>query len=106
MTRKSIVLSDVEKTNKKAVLTMEEKDGKVVGSLRLYNFSKDVDGIISLGIYYDDIVTKCGLTKKQNMYYEFFTNLKQFNHFESVKWAYSVAWECICTSTWGKGMTM
>ena len=76
MTRKSIVLSDVEKTNKKAVLTMEEKDGKVVGSLRLYNFSKDVDGIISLGIYYDDIVTKCGLTKKQNMFYEFFTNLK------------------------------
>lgn len=77
MTKKSVVLSDVENSNKKAVLTLEEKSEKVVGSLRLYNFQKEIDGIISLGIYYDDTVIKCGLTKKQNSFYEFLTELQK-----------------------------
>ena len=73
MTKKSIVLSDIEKTNKKAVLTMEETNNKVVGSLRLYNYEDDINGILSLGIYFDQTVTKCGLTKKQNMFWNYQT---------------------------------
>jgi hypothetical protein len=77
MTKKSIVLSDVEKTNKKAVLTMEEKNGKVSGMVRLYNFSREVQGIISLGIYFDRKVEKCGLTKCGKDCFEFFANISK-----------------------------
>ena len=73
---KSIVLSDVENSNKKAVLTINEKNGNVSGILRLYNFAREIEGIATLGLYADKKVYKAGLTLKSNMLYEFFIDLK------------------------------
>ena len=77
LNRKSIVLSDVKHdSQKKAVLTLQEDDLGVCGTLRLYNFPRELDGICSLGIYQDGKVAKAGLTLKSHMLYEFFINLK------------------------------
>lgn len=76
--RKSIVLSDVEeKSNKKAVLTIEEVESGIKGLVRLYNFDRELEGISSLGFYIDKKVYKAGLTYKSFMLYEFFIDLKQ-----------------------------
>lgn len=74
--RKSIVLSDTENTNKKAVLTLEEDYAGVKGSLRLYNFTQELGGVSSLGFFVDKKVYKAGLTLKSRMFYEFFIDLK------------------------------
>ena len=77
--RKSIVLSDVaEKSNKKAVLTIEEVESGLKGLVRLYNFDRELEGISSLGFYIDKKVYKAGLTYKSFMLYEFFIDLNQF----------------------------
>ena len=76
--KKSVVLSDTDQnTNKKAVLTLEEDNVGVRGTLRLYNFSKELNGISSLGFYVDSKVYKAGLTYKSHMLYEFFIDLKE-----------------------------
>ena len=76
--RKSIVLSDIENnTNKKAVLTLEEDGFGLRGTVRLYNFSHELNGISTLGFYVDKKVHKAGLTLKSNMLYEFFIELKE-----------------------------
>lgn len=75
--KKSIVLSDTEGSNRKAVLSLEEDDAGVRGTLRLYNFSRDLGGISSLGFYVNQKVYKAGLTFKSPMLYEFFTPLDQ-----------------------------
>lgn len=76
--RKSVVLSDTaSNSNKKAVMSLEEDEVGVRGTLRLYNFSHPLDGISSLGFYVDQKVYKAGLTYKSPMLYEFFIDLKQ-----------------------------
>lgn len=75
--RKCIVLSDVENTNKKAVLTLEEDKVGIKGTLRLYNFVHELNGVSSLGFYVDKKVYKAGLTYKSRMFYEFFLDLNQ-----------------------------
>ncbi len=76
MTRKSIVLSDLNaNSNKKAVLSLEEDGVGLHGNLRLYNFSHELDGVSSLGFYVEKQVYKAGLTKKGQMFYEFFLSL-------------------------------
>ncbi len=71
--KRSIVLSDVEgKSNKKAVLCLQEDGGKVTGTVRLYNFAKEPAGILSLGFFVENKVSKAGLTLKSRMLYEFF----------------------------------
>ena len=70
--RKSVVLSDTENSNKKAVLSLEEDHVGLRGTLRLYNFSRDLGGISSLGFYINQKVYKAGLTFKSPMLYEFF----------------------------------
>lgn len=75
--RKSIVLSDTDsQSNKKAVLSLEEKTDGVEGMLRLYNFQNNLPGVSSLGFYVDKNVYKAGLTYKSHMLYEFFIDLK------------------------------
>ncbi len=76
MLKKSIVLSDVENTNKKAVLSLEEDGQGVCGTLRLYNFPHEPNGVLSLGLYSGNQVFKAGLTKKSQMFYQFFISLK------------------------------
>lgn len=76
--RKSIVMSAPENEDgKKAVLTLEEDEIGVHGTLRLYNFSQEINGIASLGFYVNQNVYKAGLTYKSNMLYDFFLNLKE-----------------------------
>ena len=70
--RKSVVLSDTENSNRKAVLCLEEDQVGLHGTLRLYNFSRDLGGISSLGFYINQKVYKAGLTLKSPMLYEFF----------------------------------
>ena len=70
--KKSVVLSDTENSNKKAVLSLEEDGSLLHGTLRLYNFSGDLGGISSLGFYINKKVYKAGLTLKSPMLYEFF----------------------------------
>jgi len=70
--RKSVVLSDTENSNRKAVLSLEEDQVGIHGTLRLYNFSRDLGGISSLGFYINKKVYKAGLTFKSPMLYEFF----------------------------------
>ncbi len=77
LNKKSIVLSDVnEKSNKKAVLSLEEDGEGIIGKLRLYNFPHELGGVCSLGLYVDKKVHKAGLTLKANMLYDFYLNLK------------------------------
>lgn len=78
MKRKSIVLSDAKfASSRKAVLSLEEDGVGVHGTLRLYNFSSELNGVSSLGFYVDKKVYKAGLTKKANMFYEFFADFKE-----------------------------
>ena len=72
LSKKSIVLSDLNLTsNKKAVLTMEKQKEDVIGTMRLYNFPLEVDGLLTLGFYVDGKVIKSGLTRKGNSFYSF-----------------------------------
>ncbi len=75
--KKSIVLCGTNEIDKKAVLTLEEDGIGLKGMLRLYNFSKELPGISSLGFYVDKKVYKAGLTYKSNMLYEFFISLEK-----------------------------
>ena len=69
--KKSIVLNGVEDNSKRAVLTFE-CDGEITrGIVRLYNFSSEPRGIISLGIYHDGNVVKAGLTHVEGMVFSF-----------------------------------
>ena len=73
MFKKSIVLSDIESSsNKRAVLTLEKKEDEVFGTLRLYNFPVESEGLLTLGFYVGDKVVKSGLTRKGNSVYSFF----------------------------------
>lgn len=74
--RKSIVLSDPDRgTSEKAVLTLQEDKSGIFGILRLYNFSRELLGVSSLGLYANKKVYKAGLTTKARMLYEFFISL-------------------------------
>ena len=75
--KKSVVLSDVENSNKKAVLTLQECENGLDGTLRLYNFSRELDGVLSLGLYVNQKVYKAGLTQTGQMLYKFFVGLPQ-----------------------------
>ncbi len=75
--KKSIVLNDIQPSNKKAVLSLEEDGIGIKGTLRLYNFAENLPGISSLGFYVDKKVYKAGLTLKSPMLYEFFISLEK-----------------------------
>lgn len=75
--KKSVVLSDIENSNKKAVLTLQENESGLDGTLRLYNFSRELDGVLSLGLYVDGKVYKAGLTQNGHMLYKFFVEMKK-----------------------------
>ena len=73
--KKSVVLSDINGSNKKAVLTLQEHENGLDGQMRLYNFSRELDGVSSLGLYVNQKVYKAGLTQVAHMLYRFFIGL-------------------------------
>ena len=72
--KKSVVLSSLNGGKEKAVATLEYDNGEILGNLRLYNFNKEPQGILSLGILNEKKVTKAGLTKEGNDFYTFKIN--------------------------------
>lgn len=69
--KKSIVLSGLHDDGKKAVLSLEFEDGTLSGKVRLYNFSSEPMGILSLGLTSQNGIVKAGLTREGNMVFSF-----------------------------------
>ena len=87
LSKKSIVLSDLDyKSNKRAVLTLEKEGEEVNGTIRFYNFPIVIEGILTLGFYVNNKVIKSGLTYKSTSYYTF----KLFDNFINEKFSCAV----------------
>lgn len=69
--KKSIVLNGVDEKDKRAILTMVRDCESVNGTLRLYNYAVEPNGIMSLGICFDGQVIKAGLTQTEMMTFQF-----------------------------------
>ena len=69
--KKTLVLSDVNGGNEKAVASFEKEDGDIVGQIKLYNFHSEPSGILSLGLKEDERVVKAGITRIANSKYSF-----------------------------------
>lgn len=75
--KKTIVLSGKGGKGEKAVLNIEKTEEGFAGNLKLYQFSEEPSGILSLGFLPENgKVTKCGLTKSGFMNYCFALNEK------------------------------
>lgn len=72
--KKSVVMSSVTNGKEKGVLTLEVDSGEIFGNVKLYNFNKEPEGILSLGILSNDRVIKAGLTKEKENFYTFKVN--------------------------------
>ncbi|MDD2445389.1 MAG: hypothetical protein PHX09_01080 [Clostridia bacterium] len=68
---KSVVLSAVDNSLKKAVLNLDGKTGGIRGDVKLYNFIEEPMGVLSLGLLIDGKVHKAGLTRVGYMTYTF-----------------------------------
>lgn len=80
--KKSVVLTSVNKGNEKGVLTIEYDGGEMVGNVKLYNFAKEPEGILSVGILSGGQVVKAGLTYENENFYTFKLNTsKELNCF-------------------------
>ena len=75
--KRNLVLKSVDNKNSKAILSLQSDGFETTGTLRLYNFSSEPLGIISLGIFADGRVEKAGLTRVENMLYSFACNIKK-----------------------------
>lgn len=75
--KKSMVLNSVDNNEQKALLNMECDGTLTRGNVRLYSFSQEPKGIISLGIFTGQKVIKAGLTKVSNMLYSFQTEMEK-----------------------------
>lgn len=75
--KKSIVLTAVKGGKEKGVLSLEYDGGEMIGNVRLYNFDKDPDGILSVGILHNGQVYKAGLTQENVGFYTFKLNSAQ-----------------------------
>lgn len=79
---KTVVLSAIDNTNKKAVLNIEKDAESCFGSIRLYNFKEDLSGILSLGFLIKNNVFKAALVEKSTDLYTFrFKNKDDFEKF-------------------------
>lgn len=75
--KKSIVLTSVNAGKEKGVLNLEYDGGELLGNVRLYNFAKEPDGILSVGILHNGQVYKAGLTQENEGFYTFKLNSSQ-----------------------------
>ncbi len=69
--KKSAVLTSVCGGKEKAVVTLECDGGETIGNVRLYNFDKEPDGVLSLGFLSEGNVLKAGLVRENNAFYTF-----------------------------------
>lgn len=75
--KKSVVLTSVGQGKEKGVLSLEYDGGELLGNVRLYNFEKEPDGILSVGILHNGNVLKAGLTQENAGFYTFKLNTAQ-----------------------------
>lgn len=71
--RKTLIMSPIDNSQNKAVCNIEKERDGFAGTLRLYNFKNEPDGILTLAFLCDGKVIKSGLTKKSSMLYKFQT---------------------------------
>ncbi len=69
--KKSLVLLGVENQKQKAVLHLEKNQDLFTGRLRIYNFSIEPEGILSIGFHNEKQISKAGLVRISNALYEF-----------------------------------
>ena len=80
--KKSVVLTSVNKGKEKGVLTLEYDGGEIVGNVKLYNFTEEPEGILSVGILNNGQVLKAGLTYENAGFYTFkLNNAGELNNF-------------------------
>lgn len=79
---KTVILSAIDNSNKKAVLSLQNNNEECSGSIRLYNFKESPRGILTLGFLVGNQVFKAALTEKTNKFYSFnFKSPKLINAF-------------------------
>lgn len=73
MREKTIILSSLDGSDKKAVLYIEAARDGFCGNLRLYNFKEEIKGILTLGFLSSEKVLKAALTNsgRENYSFEF-----------------------------------
>ena len=73
MREKTIILSSLDGSDKKAVLYIEAARDGFCGNLRLYNFKEEIKGILTLGFLSSGKVLKAALTNsgRENYSFEF-----------------------------------
>lgn len=69
--KKSVVLTSIDNSLKKAVLNIDSRAGNIKGDVKLYNFIAEPMGVLSLGLLVDNKVHKAGLTRVGYMTYSF-----------------------------------
>ena len=69
--KKTLILSAIDGGNEKGVVNIEYSEGSLIGSVKLYNFKQEPDGILTLGILDGSEVIKAGLTRCSNFKYTF-----------------------------------
>lgn len=69
--KKTLILSSVDGGNEKGVVNIEYSEGSLLGTVKLYNFKQEPDGILTLGILDGSEVIKAGLTRVANFKYNF-----------------------------------
>ena len=77
--KKSLVLIGTTNENEKAVLSLDANKDLYEGRLRLYNFSNEPDGILSLGFYCGGKVSKAGLNRVSSGLYNFKIDKKEID---------------------------
>ena len=74
---KSVVMSSLDNSLKKAVLSLNNKTDKINGELKLYNFIEEPMGILSVLFLIDGNVYRAGLTRVNYLHYTFGTILDE-----------------------------
>ena len=69
--RKTLILNSMLNDSKKAVCNIEKDSNNYKGTVRLYNFSAEPEGILTIAFVSKKKVVKAGLTKKSQMLYKF-----------------------------------
>ncbi|MDD2227520.1 MAG: hypothetical protein PHH71_02960 [Clostridia bacterium] len=67
--KKSVVLSSIDNSLKKAVLNLDGKTGKIKGEVKLYNFTEEPMTELSLGLLIDQKIHKINLSRVGYMAY-------------------------------------
>lgn len=67
--KKNVILNSLDGDDKKGLLSLECNGHTTSGKLRLYNFDSQPQGIVTLGVYHDSVVTKAGLIYLGGMLY-------------------------------------